>query len=125
MLVDERTYVIRPGCMQLYLARHFELALPLMREHLGEPLAYFTAADGELDQFVHLWVYRDATDREQRRTRMYADARWLQYREDTGRTGWVLRQWNRLLDQLPAAGRVSAASLGLAASSSRTSERTH
>ncbi len=108
MLVDERTYVIRPGCMQRYLARHFEIALPLMRDHLGEPLAYFTTTDGELNQFVHLWQYVDATDREARRARMYADARWLRYREDTGATGWVLRQWNRLLVQVPGAGRLAS-----------------
>ena len=105
MLVDERTYEIRPGCMQQYLARHFEIALPLMREYLGEPLAYFTTTDGELNQFVHLWHYADAADREARRARMYADPRWLRYREDTGATGWVLRQWNRLLVQVPGAGR--------------------
>lgn len=106
MLVDERTYVIRPGCLQSYLARHFEIALPLMREHLGEPLGYFTTTDGELNQFVHLWQYTDAADREARRTRMYADPRWLRYREDTGATGWVLQQWNRLLVHVPGAGRL-------------------
>jgi hypothetical protein len=104
MLVDERTYVIRPGCMAQYLARHFEIALPLMRDHLGEPLAYFTTSDGTLDQFVHLWRYADDADRETRRGRMYADPRWLRYREDTGRTGWVLRQWNRLLVDVPGVG---------------------
>lgn len=107
MLIDERTYLIRPGCLGSYLARHFEIALPLMRTHLGEPLAYFTSTEGELDQFVHLWRYDDLADREQRRARMYADPRWLVYREDTGRTGWVLRQWNRLLESVPGAGQLS------------------
>lgn len=101
MLVDERTYVIRPGSLQRYLARHMEVALPLMREHLGEPMAYFTSADGELNQFVHLWCYADAADREARRARLYADARWLAYRRETGATGWVLSQHNRLLHAVP------------------------
>lgn len=108
MLVDERTYQIRPGCLDLYLARHREIALPLMRDYLGEPLAYFASIDGELNQFVHLWAYESAADREQRRGRMYADPRWLEYREDTGRTGWVLHQSNRLLRLLPGVGRVHA-----------------
>lgn len=97
MLVDERTYVIAPGCLPRYLAWHLEHALPLMREHLGEPLAYFTGLDGELDTFVHLWGYDDAADRERRRARLYDDPRWLDYRRATGEQGWVLRQHNRLL----------------------------
>ena len=60
MLVDERTYVIRPGCLQRYLARHFEVALPLMRDYLGEPLAYFTTTReihvGFLEDFHGFYV---------------------------------------------------------------------
>ncbi|MBL8360781.1 MAG: NIPSNAP family protein [Rubrivivax sp.] len=106
MLVDERTYVIRPGCLARYLAWHLEQALPLMREHLGEPLAYWTGADGELDTFVHQWAYADAADRERRRERLYADARWLGYRRATGEQGWVVSQHNRLLQHVPGVGRL-------------------
>lgn len=102
MLVDERTYVIAPGCLPRYLDWHRDQALPVMREYLGEPLAYFSGADGELNTFVHLWGYADAADREARRARLYADPRWLRYRHDTGRQGWVLSQHNRLLQ--PVAG---------------------
>jgi hypothetical protein len=100
MLVDERTYVIAPGCLARYLDWHRSQALPLMREHLGEPLAYFSGVDGELNTFVHLWAYADASDREVRRTRLYADPRWLRYRQDTGTTGWVIAQHNWLLQPL-------------------------
>lgn len=105
MLVDERTYLIAPGCLARYLQAHLAQALPLMREHLGEPLAYFTAADGELDSFVHLWGYRDAAEREARRARLYADPRWLAYRRATAETGWVVVQRNRLLERLDGVGR--------------------
>jgi hypothetical protein len=104
MLVDERTYVIAPGCLPRYLAWHQAQALPLMREHLGEPLAYFTGSDGELNTFVHLWGYADAADREARRARLYADPRWLAYRRDTGAQGWVLEQRNRLLQTVAGIG---------------------
>lgn len=105
MLVDERTYLIAPGCLARYLARHLEHALPLMREHLGEPIAYFTGEDGELDTFVHLWGYADAADREARRANLYADPRWLAYRRDTGERGWVVAQRNRLLRRAEGVGR--------------------
>lgn len=105
MLVDERTYLVAPGCLARYLQAHLAQALPLMREHLGEPLAYFTAADGELDSFVHLWGYRDAAEREARRARLYADPRWLAYRRATAETGWVVAQRNRLLERVDGVGR--------------------
>ncbi len=104
MLVDERTYAIAPGCLQRYLAWHLEHALPLMREHLGEPLAYYTGCDGELDTFVHLWAYVDAADREARRGRLYADPRWIDYRRHTGEQGWVRSQHNRLLRSVDGVG---------------------
>lgn len=104
MLVDERTYVIAPGCLPRYLEAHLAQALPLMRGYLGEPLAYFTGVDGELDTFVHLWGYADAADREGRRARLYADPRWLDYRRDTGAQGWVVSQRNRLLQPVPGVG---------------------
>jgi hypothetical protein len=107
MLIDERTYVIRPGCLRRYLDTHLQHALPLMREHLGEPLAYYTGADGELNIFVHQWAYADATDREARRARLYADPRWLDYRRATGEQGWVVSQHNRLLTLVPGVGAVS------------------
>lgn len=108
MLIDERTYVIAPGCLERYLARHLAVALPLMREHLGEPLLYARGVDGELNTFVHLWAYADAADRERRRGRLYADPRWIDYRRETGEQGWVLEQRNRLLGTMHEAGQVRA-----------------
>lgn len=105
MLVDERTYRIAPGCLERYLAWHVLHALPLMREHLGEPLAYFTGADGEPDTFVHLWGYVDAADREARRARLFADPRWLAYRRATGEQGWVVDQHCRLVTRVGGIGR--------------------
>ncbi len=100
MLIDERTYTVAPGRLGAYLSRHMEEALPLMRRHLGEPLGYFTTESGTPNGFVHLWRYADAADRESRRAALYADPRWFSYREETGATGWVLHQENRLLRAL-------------------------
>jgi NIPSNAP protein len=97
VIVDERTYSIAPGRLAEYLARHVAVALPIMRRHLGEPLAYYTTESPELNQFVHLWRYETLADRERRRAAMYADPEWLAYRHETGEQGWVLHQCNRLL----------------------------
>jgi hypothetical protein len=101
MIIDERTYTIRPGKLHAYLEEHMRTALPIMRKYLGEPFAYFTTETGELNQFVHLWRYASMADREQRRAALYADARWLEYRDQTGDRALVLAQHNRILKALP------------------------
>ena len=97
MIVDERTYTIAPGLLADYLAHHLRVALPIMRRHLGEPLAYYTTETGDLNQFVHLWKYESMSDRERRRNALYADPDWLSYRKDVGERRWVMHQHNRLL----------------------------
>jgi hypothetical protein len=109
MIIDERTYTVRPGKLAEYLAHHMRSALPIMRRHLGEPHAYYTTETGTLNQFVHLWRYASMAERETRRAALYADPAWLAYRDDVGDRGWVLHQENRLLKSLdipaPAAAR--------------------
>ena len=97
MIIDERTYTVQPGKLNVYLKSHLRDALPVMRKHLGEPYAYFTTETGDLNQFVHLWRYTSFADREVRRARLYADRKWLAYRVRVGKTGWVLHQENRIL----------------------------
>ena len=97
MIIDERTYTIQPGLVDKYLKSHFEQALPIMREYLGEPFGYFLTETGDLNQFVHLWRFDDMADRERRRAAMYKDPRWLSYRATTGAAGLVQHQHNRIL----------------------------
>jgi hypothetical protein len=97
MILDERTYSIRPGMLDSYLESHHAEALPIMRRYLGEPFGYFVTETGELNQFVHFWRYDSMADRERRRGEMYRDADWVAYRRRIGQTGHVLTQHNRLL----------------------------
>lgn len=101
MIIDERTYTIAPGLLGEYLDNHIAVALPIMRRRLGDPFGYFTTETGDLNQFVHLWLYRNMIDREQRRAALYADPQWLAYRRDVGERRWVLHQYNRLLRVVP------------------------
>ena len=100
MIIDERTYTVRPGRLSAYLKSHMAEALPIMRKHLGEPYGYYTAETGDLNQFVHLWRYASMAEREARRMALYADPAWLGYRERTGETEWMLHQHNRILKAL-------------------------
>ena len=97
MLMEERTYTFAPGKLQSYIDRFFVEALPIMREHLGEPQGCFTSETGDLNQFVHLWRYASMADRETRRAAMYRDPRWLEYIRRAGADGRVDHQHTRLL----------------------------
>jgi hypothetical protein len=76
MIVEERIYRIRNGCMGRYLKLVQEEGLPLQQPVLGNLLGYFTTEIGPLSQVVHWWSYVDLEDRRVRRARLAADPRW-------------------------------------------------
>ena len=65
-VVDHRVYTIVPRGLPEFLEVFERLALPILREHLGEPLAFYTSSIGPLNQVVHLWGYDDLGDYERR-----------------------------------------------------------
>ena len=79
MLVDHRTYKIKPGHMNTHLAIYEEFGLKAQWKHLGEPHAYMFAESGAMNSLVHQWVYEDAADRATRRAAMMKDPDWQVY----------------------------------------------
>ena len=97
MLVDHRTYTVKPGTMAKQLALYQEFGLVPQKRHLGEPLAYLVTESGEVNTFVHIWVYQDAADRAARRAAMAADPEWQVYLQKTGEAGYLIGQKNNLM----------------------------
>jgi NIPSNAP len=56
MLIDHRTYTVKPGTMAKQLALYQEYGLVPQKRHLGEPLAYLITESGEVNTYVHIWV---------------------------------------------------------------------
>jgi hypothetical protein len=79
VIVDHRTYKVKPGTLPQQLAIYEKYAFPVQLKHLGRPLAFLTAETGELNTMIHLWAYENAADREQRRAAMAADPDWSVY----------------------------------------------
>lgn len=80
MILDHRTYTLHPGKLGEFLAIYGAEGWPVQTEHLGTPYGWFVSHDiGELNQIVHIWKYVDFADREARRGRLFADARWTAY----------------------------------------------
>jgi hypothetical protein len=97
MLLDHRTYTVRPGTMSRHLKIYETYGFEVQKKYLGEPLVYLVTESGELDTFVHIWVYQDATDRTARRAALQADPAWQTYLAKKAEAGCVIKQKNKLM----------------------------
>ncbi len=97
MLVDHRTYRIKPGMTQGHLAIYEQYGLAAQSKHLGAPIAYMFAESGDVNTVVHQWAYEDAADRAQRRAAMVKDPEWQIYLQKLNESGYLLEQKNSLM----------------------------
>ena len=63
MLLDHRTYTVRPGTLRKQLALYEKHGLAAQKRYFGEPLAWLVSETGDVNTYVHIWVYEDAADR--------------------------------------------------------------
>lgn len=97
VLVDVRTYTIKPGFIPAQLEVYEKFGYPVQLRHIGQPLCYLQSESGEMNTLVHAWVYDNAADREQRRAAMNADPDWKAYLAENRRTGYVVAQRTSLM----------------------------
>ena len=97
MLVDHRTYRIKPGMTQAHLDIYEQHGLAAQTRHLGPPLAYLYAESGDVNTIVHQWAYEDAADRMRRRANMWADPEWLAYIKRLNESGYLVEQRTSLM----------------------------
>lgn len=97
MLLDVRTYTCRTGTIKKHLALYERLGKGPQTRHLGEPFAYLVTETGNVNQYIHIWAYDNAGDREQRRAKLWADAEWMTYVEESAKLGALQQQENRLM----------------------------
>lgn len=103
MLVDHRTYTVRPGAMARQLALYEEFGFKPQTRHLGQPVAYLVTESGEVNTYIHIWAYKDAADRAAKRAAMAADPEWQVYLQKTGEAGYLIAQRNNLMNGVPFA----------------------
>ena len=95
MILEERTYTIRTGLVQDYLALYEREGYGPHRKLLGDPVGWFTTETGLLNQVVHLWRYASHAEREIKRAALYADPEWLAFIPKT--RPYIERMENRIL----------------------------
>lgn len=81
MLIEHRTYTIKPLRTAEFVKLYEGLALPLQQQYLGRLVGFFTSEVGTLNQVVHLWAFDSMAERERRRAQMEQDPRWAVYRD--------------------------------------------
>ena len=97
MLLDLRTYTCKPGTIKKHLELYERLGKAPQSKHLGQPLAYMTTETGNPNQYVHIWVYENAGDREAKRAAMWADLDWIAYTQESAKLGALEAQENKLM----------------------------
>ena len=97
MLLDVRTYRCRPGSIKKHLALYAEFGKQPQTRHLGQPLAYAVTETGNVNEYLHIWVYENAADRETRRAALWKDPDWLDYTRRSAELGALVDQTNKLM----------------------------
>ncbi|RYF51134.1 MAG: NIPSNAP family protein [Comamonadaceae bacterium] len=101
MLYDVRTYTCRPGTLKKHLAVYAEHGYATQSKHLGKPLAYLQTETGNVNSYVHIWVYADAADRAARRAALQKDPAWADYLVRSADGGYLVSQVNQLMVHTP------------------------
>jgi hypothetical protein len=79
MIVEERTYTVKPGTVHQYYKDYDPRGLEIQKRILGNLIGYFHTEIGQLNKIVQLWGYDSLAEREKRRAALFEDADWLAY----------------------------------------------
>jgi hypothetical protein len=101
MIYDQRTYTCRPGTIKQQLEIYEKFGMGPQTKHLGQPVLWATTEVGDVNQFVHIWAYKDVADRAARRAAMQADPEWQVYVKKTAELGALIKQENSILVSAP------------------------
>ncbi len=85
------------------MALYQEFGWKPQTRHLGQPLAYLITESGEVNTYVHIWVYKDAADRAAKRAAMMADPEWQTFMQKNAEAGYLIAQRNNLMNDAPFA----------------------
>ena len=82
MIVDHRTYMVKPGKLNEFLKLYEKEMLPIQLKHLGHCVGWYVSNEiGPLSQVIHMWAYKDLADRDARRANMQKDPGTAAYME--------------------------------------------
>lgn len=101
MIYDHRTYTCRPGTIKRHMKLYEESGWAVQSKHLGYPAVYGAVETGDVNSYVHIWVYASAADRAEKRAALAADAEWQAYLKLSAEAGYLVSQVNKILTPAP------------------------
>jgi hypothetical protein len=97
MIVEQRTYTLKPLRTRDFLALYERAALPLQKQYLGHLVGFFVSEVGPLNEVVHLWAFDSLAERERRRKAMEEDPGWPLYVAELRELDVILQQESKML----------------------------
>lgn len=104
MILDHRTYTCLPGRIKKHMKLYEDHGWEAQRRHLGEPIVYGAVETGDVNSYVHIWVYEDTADRARKRAALAADPEWQNFLKLSAESGNLLHQVNTILTPAPFFG---------------------
>jgi hypothetical protein len=99
MIVEMRTYIVKPGVVPEYLRVYEAEGLEIQKQILGNLVGYFYTDIGPLNQIIHMWGYSDLADRAARRAELGKHPGWQALLGKL--TSLILTQENKILFAAP------------------------
>ena len=101
MIVEKRTYTLRPGGVPQYMAIYEEFGVAVQKKILGKMVGWYYPEIGELNQIIHMWGYKDLADRTKRRERLGKSRAWQKYLSKIREAELIVKQENQILIPAP------------------------
>ena len=95
MLIEQRTYHLKPGTLHEFLKVYEQEGLTIQSEALGNLIGYFQPQTGDLNRVIHLWGFATLEERNSRRAALSANPKWREFLGKAG--GFVTAQYAEIL----------------------------
>ena len=79
MIIEHRTYKIKPGKLNALMDLYGKVGMDVHKKILGNQIGYFYTEIGPLNEIVHLYGYKSLDDRARRRKELSENETWQKY----------------------------------------------
>ncbi|WP_271271117.1 NIPSNAP family protein [Aliamphritea hakodatensis] len=95
MIIEQRTYRLKPGAVPEFLRIYGSEGYELQKSLLKNPVGYYYTEIGGVNEVVHMWAYESFARREELRADLLAHPEWQAF---LGKVGHLLDQMdNKIL----------------------------
>tara|TARA_B100001121_G_C18224831_1_gene405371 strand:- start:101 stop:430 length:330 start_codon:yes stop_codon:yes gene_type:complete len=101
MIIEKRTYSLRPGGVAQYMEIYKKYGLQIQTKILGGLVGWFHPEFGELNQIVHMWAYKSLSERTRRRAKLHRTKEWQTYLAKQREAELIVKQDSQILTPAP------------------------